>query len=169
MPQYDHYKNEKLFGFSEEIVELKPNDTFISLFSNKDAADTTKLFHNPLFRKLNEKYKEIFIAGKEAGLADGEIQMIIYLYSNGKPLHEIEYSRLDEIIIFIKTNIDKILSSVNPDLHAFLLRTQYYKKDKKELVKPYRMAKTAKIIKSLFGQKESRKKLIKFSEILSRL
>lgn len=167
---YSNYKtDDKLYGFNDNMVELKPNDTFNSLFNSKEASDTSKLFHNPLFKQLNKEYKKVFEAGNESGLTDGEIQMLIHLYSDGKPLHEIEHRRIEELTYWIRCNVDKVLPFVNPELHAFLLRTQYYKKDKKETAKPHRMVRISKIIKSLFGQNQSREKLKKFSEILSRL
>lgn len=168
--QYNSYKPNNLYGFTDDIIDLKQNDTFNSLFGNsKLSIDTTKLLQNPAFKQLNKKYKTIFDAGRQAGLYDGEIQMLIYLYSDGKSLHEIELRRFEDLISFLKLNIDKLLSFAHPELHAFLLRTKYYKKDKSELIKPHRMARVAKIIKALFNDNNSKTKLIKFSEILSRL
>lgn len=167
--KYNEYSSENNYNFTEKIIELKPNDTYNSLFSRKENIDNTKILNNPLYKQLKELYKKVFQTGREYGLSDGEIQMLIHLYSDGKPLHDIEKRRIEDLIYFIHTNVDKLHSFIDPELHAFLLRTKYYKKNKEEQPKKHRCSRIARIIKFLIRQNNSAEKLKKFSEILSRL
>lgn len=165
MPYKPSFGNKDLTGFID--AELKPNDTFNSLFGNEKNIE--KLNNDPMFKALNEEYKKIFKTGYENNLRDGEIQILISIFSNGKNLHEIEYRLFDDLKLFIKHNEQCLLSFVNPELHAFLVRTYYFKKDKNIMAKKSRLGRVAKIIQNLTNKKGSCEALKRFSEILSNL
>lgn len=175
MPKPKPYKPFNSYAFTNEgeynDIKIKPNDTFNSLFGNvkKSYDDLKALADNPIYKKLAAKYKEIFDAGKDAGLHYGEIQIMINNFSGGRCLHDIEYRLLDDLKLHIHCKADSMLSFINPPLHALLIRTKYFKKDGAEMASKNRTARIARIIKSLSGKPDSRAKLNKFTEILSRL
>lgn len=149
---------------------ISPNDTFLSLFGKpKNRDEFLQITHDSRYKLLHEKYKEIFKAGDESGLKTAETQILIHQYTDGVPLNEIEYRRLDDIKIFVIANAKNLLSLINPKLHAFLLRTRYFSKDRNEQPKPYRLQRVSRIIKNLMGKTNSKEKLLKFSEIISKL
>ena len=155
-------------GFGE--VEIRPNDTFKSLFGEpRNGEEFKQITRDPKYKKLHDKYSAVFQAGAAEGLHTGETQVLIYQYSNGMSLHEIEYRKLDDIIIFIQVNAKNLLSIINPEFHAFLLRTGYFDKNPQEPVKPHRLSRISRVIKSLMGKQDSARKLMKFSEIISRM
>lgn len=164
-------QNKKYFNsFDFESTEIKPNDTFNSLFGENVTTDKFQSIKiDPKFKILNEKYIEIFKAGEQAGIYQGETQILIQLYSNGKDLHEIEFRRLDDCRIFVSVNANKLLSFIDPETHAFLLTTKYFQKNPKEMTSGHRLNRISKILKNLMSDKQSLLKLKKFSEILSRL
>ena len=175
MPKTKPYKPFNSYAFTStgeyDDVQINPNDTFNSLFGNvkKNYDDLRALADNPQFKKLAEKYREIFNEGTDAGLYYGEIQIMINSFSGGKGLHDIEYRLLDELKLYIRTNAENMLSFINPELHALLIRSKYFKKNRSEMASKNRTARIARIIKKLSSQSNSREKLNKFTEILSRL
>lgn len=166
MPKFHNYKND----FNYEDDTISPNDSFLTLFgSNVDSSKFKEIAQTPKYKKLHEKYTEIFLAGEKAGLYTGEIQILIDLYSNGVPLHEIEYRRLDDVRNFVVIHAENILSFLNPEMHAFLLRTGYFRQNPKTMAKPHRLQRISSVIKSIMKKEDSKERLNKFSEILSRL
>jgi hypothetical protein len=149
---------------------IHPNDSFCSLFGKPENMDHfTQIANTEQYKLLSEKYKSIFKAGYDEGLQPGEVQVLIFVFSDGKPLNEIEYRRLDDLKLFVKHNSINLLSWINPELHAFLLRTGYFKKSRHITVKQSRLKRICKIIESLSKKNNSNRKLVKFAEILSKL
>jgi hypothetical protein len=170
MPQpYKPYGSYKSAGnFSN--AEIKPNDTFNTLFGGRKTYDDLKLLAtDPVYIKLTGKYKEVFDAGLESGLRYGEIQVMINRFSGGKDIHDIEYRRLDELKYFVRCKADTVLETTSPELHDLLIRSDYHKKSATEIASKNRSARIARIIRKLSGKSNSREKLGKFAEILSRL
>lgn len=166
MPKFHNYKN----SFNTDNETVSPNDSFKTIFgTDVDMNKFREISNDPRYKKLHEKYTEIFQAGQIAGLHTGEIQILIDLYSDGLPLHEIEYRRLDDVRTFVVTNADNLLSFINPEMHAFLIRTGYFKKNPKDMTKPSRLQRISKTIQSLTKMHNSKEKLQKFAEILSRI
>lgn len=149
---------------------MHPNDTFLSLFGKPTSLEHfNQIARTERYQLLNEKYKAIFEAGKNEGLQPGEVQVLIHAFSDGKPLHEIEYRRLDDLKLFVRHNSKQLLSWIQPELHAFLLRTNYFEKDNHTTIKQSRLKRICKIMDKLSHKADSRRKLLKFAEILSRL
>lgn len=149
---------------------IHPNDTFYLLFGRPENIDHFfQITKSEKYQLLNNKYKAIFEAGKNEGLQPGEIQILISIFSDGKSLYEIEYRRLDDLKLYVKHNAKNMLSWINPELHAFMLRTGYFEKNNHETMKLSRLNRVCKIINILSRKNDSKNKLIKFAEILSRL
>jgi hypothetical protein len=161
------FKADNSFGNENKIF---PNDTFLSLFGNPTSPDHfNEISKTERYQQLNEKYKAIFETGRNEGLQPGEVQVLIHVFSDGKPLHEIEYRRLDDLKLFIRHNSSTFLSFVQPELHAFLLKTGYFKKDNHTTIKQSRLKRICSVMEKLAQKTDSRKKLTKFAEILSKL
>jgi hypothetical protein len=166
-----NYKNRfKMNNSFTNETGIHPNDSFYSLFGIPENMDHfTQITNTEQYKLLSEKYKAIFKAGHDEGLQPGEVQVLIFVFSDGKPLNEIEYRRLDDLKLFVQLNSINLFSWINPELHAFLLRTGYFQKNRHITVKQSRLKRICNIIKSLSEKQNSKKKLVKFAEILSKL
>lgn len=152
---------------NRENESVSPNDTYIDLFGRN--ADFNTIRTKCTCKMFQQKFKAIFETGKENGLYDGETLVLISAFSNGKLLEDIPYGKLDDVKIFIKNNAMHFLSFVQPELHGFLIRTGYFRKNKYSQFSRNRTARIAKILDQLGKQRSPKSKYEKFTEIITKL
>jgi len=102
---------------------IKDFDTIVSLFGYE--RDHAEIKNDPVYKKFNEWTKRIQYIGTNNNVPLGEILLLIN-YAFGYVWDTIPFGKYNEVYEFIKKNYDLRYKWIDPPLHEYLLKTNYY-------------------------------------------
>ena len=148
--------------------QIKPTDTLESLFGRSEERNFNDLRDNPVFSEFQKKFKIIHNIGRSRNVSPGEtLGMIVEVY--GHYLDKIQFGKLDEVIYFVKDNIDTRYKILAPELHVYLTRIGYYEKSSTAVTPPEMMRGFVQTILGMMKQRQPLENFAKLGEEISKI
>jgi hypothetical protein len=144
------------------------NDTLVDVFGDKEKRIHGELKDDPLYRQFQQKFREINQVSERKNIPAGEALQLIVLQF-GYSLEDIQFGRLDEVKDFLEKNIDLRYAFINPELHAFLLRCNYYEKSRTNIAPKAMLAGYCSTVLAMMDKKCTNKQFIEFGVEVSKL
>lgn len=147
---------------------IKPFDTVVSLFGEAQDRDHESLKNNETYMQFMKESRKIHWVGKNNGVPAGDVLLLIYRKFDFN-LDNCPWCRFDEVYHFVVNNIDQRYKYIYPEMHAFLLKTDYYNQSSTAVAKPAFVSGVMKTLYHMMKNKAPRENFEKFGIELSKI